>query len=231
MINGERLGATTPREQYLLGSQFARDLRSVSLQRYRDLYGTYGVRSFRYAEMVFGNVVTVERIRGEVKQERVFAMRTTRAITLAEITRRTKLSADEIRRFNPALTKQVPAGSNLYLPAHVPEFGRDVTFWHQPASPEFTSTLDEFVRLTGGVERWHEASFEAVLQDFKRRFEATASDEGTVMAAALAYVIGDLRTSRRAAILEDFRTNGRIIELFQQGVAELSAMSASDQQR
>ena len=42
------------------------------------------------------------------------------------------------------------------------------------------------------------------------------------MATALAYVIGDLRTSRRAAILDDFRTSGRILELFQQGLAELT---------
>jgi hypothetical protein len=35
-------------------------------------------------------------------------------------------------------------------------------------------------------------------------------------------VIGDLRTSRRAAILEDFRSSGQILELFQRGVAELT---------
>jgi hypothetical protein len=34
-------------------------------------------------------------------------------------------------------------------------------------------------------------------------------------------VISDLRTSRRAAILEDFRTSGRILDLFKRGVAEL----------
>ena len=37
------------------------------------------------------------------------------------------------------------------------------------------------------------------------------------MATTLAYVIGDLRTSRRAAILDDFRTSGQILELFKQG--------------
>jgi len=42
------------------------------------------------------------------------------------------------------------------------------------------------------------------------------------MASTLAYVISDLRTSRRAAILDDFRSNGRILQLFTQGVAELS---------
>ena len=54
-----------------MGSQFARDLRNVALQRYRDLYRTYGIRSFRYAEMVFGNTITVKRIRDDVPQERI----------------------------------------------------------------------------------------------------------------------------------------------------------------
>ncbi len=61
LINGERLGGATTREQYLLGSRFARDLRAVDLLGYRDLYRTYGVRSFRYAEMVFGNTIVVQR--------------------------------------------------------------------------------------------------------------------------------------------------------------------------
>jgi hypothetical protein len=43
------------------------------------------------------------------------------------------------------------------------------------------------------------------------------------MATTLAYVISDLRTSRRSAILEDFRTSGQILTLFQRGVAELGA--------
>jgi hypothetical protein len=34
-------------------------------------------------------------------------------------------------------------------------------------------------------------------------------------------VIDDLRTSRRAAILEDFRTSDHILELFRKGVEEL----------
>ncbi|MGH9253404.1 MAG: hypothetical protein ACRD3C_02420, partial [Vicinamibacterales bacterium] len=72
-------------------------------------------------------------------------------------------------------------------------------------------------------------SFEPVLQEHRRRFEATGTEEGTVMAAMLAYVIGDLRTSRRAAILDDFRSNGRILQLFNQGVAELAVLTAGRQ--
>ncbi len=76
------------------------------------------------------------------------------------------------------------------------------------------------------MRRWHEASFEPVLQEHRRRFEASGSEEGTVMAATLAYVIGDLRTSRRAAILDDFRSNGRILDLFKRGAEELGVVLA-----
>ena len=44
---------------------------------------------------------------------------------------------------------------------------------------------------------------------------------GTVMATVLRYVIGDLRTSRRAEILSEFRISERILQLFQRGVREL----------
>ena len=43
-------------------------------------------------------------------------MRTPKALTLAEISRITRLTADEIRRFNPALT-QDGAGEKQRLPA------------------------------------------------------------------------------------------------------------------
>ncbi len=229
LINGERLGGATTREQYLMGSQFARDLRTVDLRGYRDLYRTYGVRSFRYAEMVFGNTVVVTRIRHAVPQERIFATRAARPIPMGEITRRTHLTTAEVLRFNPALTRQVPAQANLYLPMRVPEFGDDLAFWHRPASAPFTEALEAFLQLEAGVQRWHEASFEQVLQEHRRRFEATRTEEGTVMAAVLAYVIGDLRTSRRAAILDEFRSNGHILDLFKPGAAELGVSLSSGQ--
>jgi hypothetical protein len=223
LINGERLGGATPQERYFKGSQFAHDLRAVDLKGYRDLYRTYGVRSFRYAEMVFGNTANVARIRSEVPQQRIYAMRTRKSLAIGEITRRTRLTGLEVQRFNPALTRLVPAGSTLYLPLYEPAFGADVTFWHRPPGATFTAVLDAFLQIDAGVERWHEASFEPVLQDFRERFEATASEEGTVMATMLEYVIGDLRTSRRAAILDDFRTSGHILDLFERGVAELAS--------
>jgi hypothetical protein len=221
VINGERLGGTDAREQYLLGAQFARDLRNIALRRYRDLYRTYGVRSFLYAEMVFGNTLTVQRLIEEMPQTRIFAMRTSRPLLLTDIAKRTGLSADEVKRYNPALVRQVPARATVYLPSYVADFGPNVTFWHQPPTAEYAAVLNDFVRLEASVQRWHEPSFEAVLRDFERRFAATNTEEGTVMAATLNYVRDDLRTSRRAAILEDFRTSGRILDLFNLGVSEL----------
>jgi hypothetical protein len=224
VINGERLGGADTREQYLMGAQFAHDLRSVSLRRYRDLYRTYGVRSFLYAEMVFGNTINVARIRADVPQSRIFAMRSLKPIPVAEITRRTGLSADEVRRYNPALIKAVPAKANLYLPSYVADFGPNVSFWHRPPSAAYATALNDFVRLDPGIHRWHDSSFDSVLRGFQKRFEETNTEEGSVMATTLAYVIGDLRTSRRAAILEEFRSSGRILELFKQGVNELSSV-------
>lgn len=80
--------------------------------------------------------------------------------------------------------------------------------------------LDEFVRLDATVRQWHDPSFEPTLRDFQRRFAESDSEEGTVMAATLAYVIEDLRLSRRNAILGEFRTSTRILRLFDQGRRE-----------
>ena len=57
-------------------------------------------------------------------------------------------------------------------------------------------------------------------QSHRRRFQALGSEEGDVMAMTLASVIGDLRTSRRGAILDDFRSCGQILELFKQSLTE-----------
>jgi hypothetical protein len=211
------------REQYLKGAEFARSLRGIALRQYRDLYRTYGPRSFLYAEMVFGNTITVTRLTNETPQSPIFAMRTTRALPLTEIVKHTGLSADEVRRFNPAVVRQVAARADVYLPSYVAAFGANVSFWHRPAPPQFAAVLNDFVRLDAGVRRWHEASFEPVLRGFEDRFRETDSEEGSVMAATLAYVIDDLRTSRRAAILEEFRTSGKILQLFAQGLREFEA--------
>lgn len=221
VINGERLGGVGSREQYLMGSDFAATLRGISIERYRELFRTYGPRSSLYAEMVFGNMINVKRIIAENPQSRIYAMRTPEPLRALDITARTGLKLDEVKRFNPALGVRVPAHANLYLPFYVKNFGKDVSFWHRPPTKAYAAALNDFLRLDGGIEKWHEPDFEATLRSFQQRFQATDTEEGTVMATTLAYVISDLRTSRRAAILEDFRNNPKILSLFKQGLEEL----------
>src|SRR5690606_27023944 len=48
--NGERLGGSNVRERYLLGAAFTRDIRAIAPRSYRDVYGTYGPRSYYYSE-------------------------------------------------------------------------------------------------------------------------------------------------------------------------------------
>jgi hypothetical protein len=223
VINGERLGGVGSRQQYLLGSDFAAGLRDLSIQRYRDLFRTYGPRSSLYAEMVFGNMINVRRIVAENPQSRIYAMRTSEPLRALDITARTGLKLDEVKRFNPALGVRVPAQANLYLPFYVKNFGKDVSFWHRPPTREYAAALNDFLRLPSGIEKWHDPEFEPTLRAFQERFQATNTEEGTVMATTLAYVITDLRTSRRAAILDEFRTSTKILDLFNKGVEELGA--------
>ena len=225
VINGERLGGSDAREQYLIGSDFTYKLRGVQSPReYSDIYRTYGPRSFRYAEMVFGNMVTVRRLTSQEPQTRIYAMRTARAWGIEEIRRRADIPPDEVLRYNPAIVRQVPAHADVYLPSYVKDLGPNVSFWHRPAPARYAALLNEFLHIEGGVQRWHEASFETVLRGFEERFKDTNTDEGDVMASTLAYVIDDLRTSRRAEILEEFRTSGKILALFTQGVKEVQAL-------
>lgn len=224
LINGERMGGRTVRDQYFLGSQLARDLRRLDLDGYKDLYRTYGPRSYFYAEMVFGNSFNVRNIAAATPQVRIFAMRTPRAIALADIVRRTKLTADEIRRFNPALLKRVPAGATLYLPQYVKDFGPDVSFWHRPPTAAYAATLEEFLHLDATIEQWDDRSFERVLQEFQRRFRATRTEEGSVMATVLEYFMKDAYTSERAEILAEFRTSDEVRQLFERGVIAREAL-------
>lgn len=220
LVNGERLGGGDVRERYFLGATFARDLRSASPRSFRDLYGTYGPRSALYAEMVFGNMANVARLKSTTPQAEIFAMRTGRSHSLTEIASGTGLPADEIRRFNPAIVRQVPANGTVYLPRYVQAFGPDVSFWHRPPSAEYASVLNEFVRLDVSLDEWDHADFDAVLRRFRGRFEATKTEEGSVMATVLAFVLQDQRTSRQAQILAEFRTSAPILRLFERGRTE-----------
>jgi hypothetical protein len=216
VINGERLGGQTTREQYLLGADFARDLRTLSPRTFSDIYRTYGPRSYLYAEMVFGNAETVKSLRESTPQQQIFAMRASRALPLTEIMSRTGLSKDEVQRFNPALVRQVPRGATLYLPSYVSSFGPDVAFWHRPADPSYAAVMNDFVRLETTPDQWNDPAFDAVIRGFERRFRATNSEEGDVMATVLAFVMQERSLNHR--MMTEFRNSSRILELFERGV-------------
>ena len=217
VVNGERLGGRDSRERYFLGSDFARALRGISVRRYRALYRTYGRRSALYAEMVFGNMHNVRRLMRETPQSDIHAVRVERSTPLSEVVQATGLSRREVQRYNPALVRRVPRDAALYLPTYMERFGRDVSFWRRPPSEAYAAALSDFVSLEATVDEWQDPAFEATLQRFRERFAATGTEEGTVMATTLAFVIQDLTGSRRGAILDEFRTSERVLELFERG--------------
>ena len=217
VVNGARLGGRGAREQYLMGSDFARSLRDISVRRYRALYRTYGHRSALYAEMVFGNMHNVRQLLRETPQSEIHAMRVPRNTSLSRVVAATGLSRGEVKRYNPALVRQVPKNAALYLPVYLEEMGEDVSFWRRPPSEAYAAALADFVSLEATIDEWHEPAFEETLQQFRARFAATGTEEGTVMAITLAFVIDDLSRSRRGAILAEFRTSDRVRELFKRG--------------
>lgn len=224
LINGEHLGAHDVRARYFLGSKLARDLRALPGKEYEDVHRSYGPRSYRYAEMVFGNTFIVKSLIASTPQVRIYAMRTPRPISLAEIMKRTHLSADEVRRFNPALVARVPAQGTLYLPDYIGEFGPDVAFWRRPPSEAYVAVLDDFMRLDAGPERWDEPAFAHILTDFKRRFRETNTEEGGVMETVLAYAMDQAYTSSRRTLLSEFRSSGQVRRLIERGMLELDIL-------
>ena len=223
LITGEHLGAADVRARYLLGSKLARDLRSLPGKDYEQVYRSYGPRSYLYAEMVFGNTFNVRSVVESTPQIPIHAMRTSRTISLEEIIKSTGLAADEVRRFNPALIDRVPAGATLYLPSYVGEFGADVAFWRRPPDPSYAALLDEFMRLDPGAERWDNPAFASVLNDFKRRFRETNTEEGAVMETVLAYAMDQAYTSNRRTLLAEYRNSGTVRWLIDRGLLELAA--------
>jgi hypothetical protein len=222
LISGEYLGAKDIRARYLLGSQLARDLRMLPGKDYEEVYRSYGPRSYRYAEMVFGNMFNVRSVTDSTLQIPIHAMRAPRAISLAEIVKRVGLSEGEVRRFNPALIDRVPAGATLYLPFHVSEFGADVAFWRRPPDPGYAALLDEFLHLQPGADRWDDPSFAPVLNGFKRRFGETNTEEGAVMETVLAYAMDQAYTSSRRTLLAEYRKDERVRSLIERGMLELA---------
>lgn len=225
LITGERLGAGDVRTQYFLGSKLARDLRALPGRTYEDVHGSYGPRSYLYAEMVFGNALNVRSLSAATPPAEIHAMRTPRPIAITEIVERTGLSEDEVRRFNPALVDRVPEQATLYLPYYVREFGDDVSFWRRPPSPSYLEVLADFMRLEPGAERWDNPAFAPVLAEFKRRFRETKTEEGLVMETVLAYAMDQAYASPRRALLFEFRGSDRVQQLTERGVLELASLS------
>jgi hypothetical protein len=223
LITGEHLGGRDVRARYFLGSKFARDLRTLQGRTYEPVYRSYGPRSYLYAEMVFGNTYNVRNLIASTPQLPIHAMRTPRAISLAEIIKRTGLAADDVRRFNPALVDRVPAQATLYLPSYVSEFGADVAFWHREPNPSYMAVLDEFIRLESGADRWDDPAFASVLADFKRRFKETNTEEGLVMETVLAYAMDQAYTSTRRTLLAEYRNSEQVRSLINRGMLELDA--------
>ncbi|HEY7185580.1 MAG TPA: hypothetical protein VH436_03475 [Vicinamibacterales bacterium] len=228
LINGAHLGARDVRAQYFIGSRLAHDLRALPGDGYEDVYRSYGPRSYLYAEMVFGNTFIVRTLTDATPQVPIYAMRTSRAIPLGEIVKQTGLTADEIRRFNPALLDKVQAQGMLYLPSYVSEFGDDVAFWRRPAPASFVTVLNDFMRLEASPERWDDPSFAPVLTEFKRRFSETNTEEGRVMETVLAYTMDQAYTSGRRTLLADFRNNSDVRRLIDRGVAELDVIREAE---
>jgi hypothetical protein len=226
LINGEHLGARDVRARYFLGSKLARDLRTLQSKDYEDVYYSYGPRSYLYAEMVFGNTFNVRRLVASIPQEPIHAMRTARVISLGEIVKRTGLAQTEVQRFNPALTARLQTGDTLYLPYYVSGFGPDVAFWHRPPSSSYLTVLDDFVRLDAGAEQWDDPAFAPVLEDFRRRFRNTNTEEGAVMATVVAYVMDQAYTSSRRTLLSDFRRDDKVQRLIERGIRELDILRA-----
>jgi len=220
LINGERLGGTTTREQYLLGSKLVRDLRRIDLYGFRDLYRTYGPRSFLYSEMVFGNMATITELMASTTQMPIYAMRTSRTYKLSEVAKEAGLSQDEVRRYNPALVKRVPAHADIYLPRYVKRFGPDVTFWHRPANAAFSAALNDFLALDASPEQWDDGTLVPALRRFEKRFRDSKSEEGSVMATVLAFAIDDALTSGRREILAAFRSDEDVRQLFDRGLLQ-----------
>lgn len=216
VINGTRLGGDDIRDRYLLGGQFAVDVRQLSPRTFSDVVGTYGPRSYRYAEMILGNAETVARFRGEQTQVPIHAMRVDRDVPLTEVVRVTGLSQDEVKRYNPALVRRVPRSAVLYLPEQVDAFGEDVAFWHRPAPEDFNAVLLDFFQLDAPLEAWDSPDFEPVLQEYRARFRATESEEGQVMDTVLGYVIQEMPLVHRH--LSAYRTDPQIESLFERGI-------------
>jgi hypothetical protein len=73
--------------------------------------------------MVFGNMVNVKRLTGEYPQSPIFAMRLSKALPALDITARTGLKLDEVKRFNPRWICESRRRRTCICPFYVQAFG------------------------------------------------------------------------------------------------------------
>jgi hypothetical protein len=87
--------------------------------------------------------------------------------------------------------------------------------------------LNDFLRLDVPLAEWDSRAFDPVLIEFRDRFQATQTEEGSVMATTLTFVLQGQRTSRQGEILAEFRTSDRILRLFDRGKGQRDAYLAT----
>ncbi len=73
-------------------------------------------------------------------------------------------------------------------------------------------------------EDWNDGSVVDALRAFAARFRATDSEEGTVMAVTLEYVIEDLEQDERMRRLAELGGSERVLRLLARGVRERQAL-------
>ena len=126
----------------------------------------------------------------------------------------------------------MPANADIYLPRYVKRFGRNVSFWHEPPNAAYASALSDFLALDAPLEQWDDGSIVPTLRRFEKRFRDSKSEEGSVFATMLSFVIDETMTSGRREILAEFRQDQDVRDLFDRGLlqrvnANLTALSCS----
>ena len=137
----------------------------------------------------------------DTPQSEIHAMRVPRNTSLS--TRggeQTGLSRREVKRYNPALVRQRAEGRGAVSACLISKSSARTcrSGAGRPAknTPRRSRTSSAWKPQ---LDEWHEPAFEETLQQFRERFAATGTEEGTVMATTLAFVIDDLSAAAAAA--------------------------------
>ena len=76
--------------------------------------------------------------------------------------------------------------------------------------------------------RLDDPSFEPLLEEYRKRFAATGTEQGLVMAAVLGYAIQETFQGRRGTILAEYRSSDRIQVVFREAQAEREVRLATE---